>query len=67
MCGEHGGKRASYGHSLIVDPWGRVLADGGTEPGFIIADLDLDMVRDIRARNPWHRPQPDFARSNTAS
>lgn len=62
MCGEHGGKRASYGHSLIVDPWGRVLADGGSEPGFITAELNLDMVRDIRARNPWHRPPPEFPR-----
>ena len=33
QCGHHGDKRASWGHSLIVDPWGKILADGGTEPG----------------------------------
>ena len=45
----------------------RVLADGGTEPGFIMADLDLDLVREVRARNPWHRPPPDFAAPGSSS
>ncbi|MGE0210983.1 MAG: carbon-nitrogen hydrolase family protein [Parvibaculaceae bacterium] len=41
-----------YGHSLIIDPWGRVLADGGEEEGFIVAELDLAEVEAARARIP---------------
>lgn len=46
------GGGASYGHSLIIDPWGEVLADGGAEPGFIIAEIDIDLVAATRARIP---------------
>ena len=42
----------SYGHSLITDPWGTVMADGGTEPGVIRALLDLDAVPRTAARVP---------------
>ena len=41
-----------YGHSLIVDPWGRVLADGGEEEGIILADIDPGLVAETRARIP---------------
>ena len=41
-----------YGHSLIVDPWGLVLADGGEAEGVIVADIDLDQVRLTRSRIP---------------
>lgn len=41
-----------FGHSLIVDPWGRVLADGGDTEGVIVADIDLDLVRQTRSRIP---------------
>lgn len=41
-----------YGHSLIVDPWGRVLADGGDKPGIVIAEIDLEQVRVTRQRIP---------------
>jgi deaminated glutathione amidase len=41
-----------YGHSLIIDPWGRVLADGGTETGITMATIDLDEVVAARARIP---------------
>ena len=60
MCGTHGGNRSSFGHSLILDPWGRVLAEGGEEPGLVMAELDLSLVESMRARNPWLRPPPDF-------
>jgi deaminated glutathione amidase len=39
-----------FGHSLIVDPWGRVLADGGDSEGIIVAEIDLALVADTRAR-----------------
>jgi predicted amidohydrolase len=47
---EHG--RSTYGHSLIVDPWGRVLAEGGTEPGVIIAEIDPAEIAVARAKIP---------------
>ena len=51
--GRHEDGRETYGHSLIVDPWGRVLADaGGAEPGVILAEIDLALVADARARIP---------------
>ncbi len=47
---EHG--RETYGHSLIVSPWGAVLAEGGTEPGVISADIDTSEIAAIRGRIP---------------
>jgi len=47
----HGGGEC-YGHSLIIDPWGRVLADGGTEEGFVAADLEMAEVEKARGRIP---------------
>ncbi|MDA0260763.1 MAG: carbon-nitrogen hydrolase family protein, partial [Proteobacteria bacterium] len=52
QCGTHPGDRKTYGHSLIVSPWGEVLADGGTEPGFAIAEIDLDTCDRARAMVP---------------
>jgi predicted amidohydrolase len=52
LCGDHPGKRMTYGHSLVVDPWGEVLADGGEAPGVIYADLDLSRVEAVRAMLP---------------
>ncbi len=52
QCGHHADRRYSYGHSLIVDPWGEVLADGGAEPGIIYADIDLAKVAQARSRIP---------------
>lgn len=42
----------AYGHSLIIDPMGKVLADGGEGPGIAMATIDLDEVADARARIP---------------
>ncbi|WP_280790751.1 carbon-nitrogen hydrolase family protein [Methylopila sp. M107] len=50
--GKHEDGRETYGHSLIVDPWGRVLAEGGEEPGVIVAEIDIAKVSDIRQRIP---------------
>ncbi len=50
--GEHENGRATFGHSLIVDPWGRVLAEGGTEPGVIMAEIDPAEVATARGRVP---------------
>ena len=52
QCGTHQGGGTSFGHSLIVDPWGEVLADGGEAPGLVLAELDLDQVAKVRAMVP---------------
>lgn len=52
LCGDHPGKRSTYGHSLVVDPWGEVLADGGDAPGVVYADLDLGQVEKVRSMLP---------------
>jgi predicted amidohydrolase len=48
QTGEHAGGRRTYGHSLVVSPWGEVLADGGDSPGIITADLDFERVAAAR-------------------
>ena len=47
-----GRQRSTYGHSLIVAPWGEVLSDAGTEPGLITVDLDMAQVAQARSRIP---------------
>ena len=42
-------ERMTYGHSLVTDPWGEELADGGDSPGVVYADLDLSKVAAMRA------------------
>ena len=50
--GDHEDGRSTFGHSLVVDPWGRVLAEGGIEPGVIFADVDPAEVSVARGRVP---------------
>lgn len=50
--GEHAEGRLTYGHSLIVDPWGEVLADGGEASGFVTAPIDLARVTRARRMVP---------------
>ncbi len=50
--GKHENGRETYGHSLIVDPWGEIIAEGGTEPGVITALIDPAKVTDARKRIP---------------
>jgi predicted amidohydrolase len=52
MTGEHPAGRKTYGHSLVVSPWGEVLADGGTAVGVVFADLDLGAIDTARASVP---------------
>jgi len=44
--------RKTYGHSMIVSPWGEIMADAGEDQGIIYADLDLSLVESTRARVP---------------
>ncbi len=52
QTGAHDAGRRTYGHSLIVSPWGEILADGGEEVGFVTADLTLDQVAEARGMVP---------------
>ena len=50
--GQHENKRETYGHSLIVSPWGEILAEGGNEPGIIMARIDPSKVETARRAIP---------------
>jgi predicted amidohydrolase len=50
--GDHENGRSTFGHSLVVDPWGRILAEGNTEPGIVIAKVDPAEVATARGRVP---------------
>ena len=52
QCGEHAGGRQTYGHSLIVGPWGEILAEADEAPGLIMAEIDLGEVEAVRGRIP---------------
>jgi predicted amidohydrolase len=50
--GTHANGRKTFGHSLIVAPWGEILAEAGTEPCVIVADVDTAAAMDARSRVP---------------
>jgi hypothetical protein len=50
--GKHENGRETFGHSLVIDPWGRILAEGGIEPGVVMAEIDPAQVGVARARIP---------------
>lgn len=52
QVGEVPGGGATYGHSLIVDPWGQVMADAGEQAGVVLAEIDLDRVAQARGQIP---------------
>jgi predicted amidohydrolase len=52
QSGEHENGRETFGHSLIIDPWGEVLADAGLEPGVIYADIKKERVTKARQQIP---------------
>jgi predicted amidohydrolase len=58
--GLHANGRKTYGHSLIVAPWGEILAEAGTDPGVIIADIDPELSRAARAKVPNLQHDRDF-------
>jgi deaminated glutathione amidase len=61
QVGRHADGRETYGHSLVVNPWGEVLLDMGEQPGLGFADIDLGQVDEVRSRLPairHRRPIP---------
>src|ERR1700748_2506239 len=58
--GTHANGRQTYGHSLIIAPWGEILAEAGTAPGVGVADIDPAAVTSARSRVPSLRHDRDF-------
>jgi predicted amidohydrolase len=52
QCGVHEDGRQTYGHSLVIDPWGTILLDMGSETGLAWVDLDLDSMMRVRKQIP---------------
>jgi predicted amidohydrolase len=63
QAGTHEDGRATYGHSLVVDPWGEILLDMGEKPGLGFAELDLARIADVRAQLPSLANKRDIPRS----
>ena len=62
QVGRHADGRTTFGHSLVIDPWGDVLLDMGDEPGVAFAEIDLSRISDVRSRIPalsHRRPIPE--------
>ncbi|MDH5187682.1 MAG: carbon-nitrogen hydrolase family protein [Rhodospirillaceae bacterium] len=60
QCGTHPGNRKTFGHSLVVDPWGQVLGDGGEAPGVVMATIDMRAVALARSKVPSLRNEQPF-------
>ena len=58
--GRHEDGRDTFGHSLVIDPWGRILAEGGTEPGVVMAKIDPAEVATARGAHPVAAARPAF-------
>jgi predicted amidohydrolase len=52
QCGVHEDGRQTYGHSLVIDPWGTILLDMGSAAGLAWVDLDLDSTMRVRKQIP---------------
>jgi predicted amidohydrolase len=59
--GNHANGRKTYGHSLIIAPWGQILAEAATDTGIILAEIDPDLSADARAKLPSLCHDRDFA------
>jgi predicted amidohydrolase len=57
-CHENG--RETFGHSLVVSPWGEILGEGDVQPAVIVADIDLQLLEDVRRRVPSLQHDRDF-------
>jgi len=61
MCGDHSGNRQSYGHSLVVDPWGEVIGEGGESPEIVYAEIEPRRVAKVRGMIPSLEHDRPFA------
>ncbi|MEC9044316.1 MAG: carbon-nitrogen hydrolase family protein [Pseudomonadota bacterium] len=63
QTGMHEQNRKTFGHSIIVDPWGNILADADKDVGFITADLDLNLVDEVRKKIPSLTHDREYSKS----
>lgn len=61
MCGDHPGNRQSFGHTLVVDPWGEVIAEGGESPEIVYAEIEPRRVAKVRSMIPSLEHDRPFA------
>lgn len=61
QCGVHDGGRGTWGHSMIISPWGDILAQAENQPTFIMVDLDMDQVTKARSAIPSLRHDQEYA------
>jgi predicted amidohydrolase len=61
MCGDHSGNRQSYGHTLVVDPWGEIIGEGGESPEIVYAEIDPRRVAKVRGMIPSLEHDRPFA------
>jgi len=67
QCGTHAEGRRTFGHSLVVSPWGEVLADGGADVGVVLAEIDPAKVEEARRMIPSLKHDRPFAKPETAA
>jgi predicted amidohydrolase len=60
QCGVHDGGRKTYGHSMVINPWGKVIAEAGNEPTIIYADIDQQEIANFRSAIPSLRHDRDI-------
>ncbi len=52
QTGLHGEDRRTWGHAMIIDPWGKIMADAGTDPGVAYADIEPEKLNEVRTQIP---------------
>lgn len=52
QTGSHGKKRKTFGHAMIIDPWGKILSNAGEKPGMATAELELETLKEVRKKLP---------------
>jgi predicted amidohydrolase len=66
QAGRHESGRETYGHSLIISPWGEIVAEAGVDPSVIVADVELGEVQEARRRIPSLQHDRPFQVSRTS-
>ena len=63
QTGHHADGRETYGHSLVVDPWGKVILDMEEGPGLAFVEIDMDRIQEVRAQLPSLANRRDIPKS----
>lgn len=67
QCGDHEDGRKTFGHALVIDPWGQILADGGEDPCVVRASLNLDRIKEVRSMVPSLNNDLPYAKPGSLS